>query len=277
MNGQYADLHIHSFHSDGTMTPAEIVDQAAARGVGVLAIADHNALAGSAALPALCAGKGIQTIPAVEIDTAEGEMNLHLLAYGFDTKNEAFADFVRHTRFLLDEFCTKLIERMQRDYKNISLADFMDYNYDAHLGGWKGLHYLKDRGITGTLKEGMPFYFRYGLTYGKSGYPTVAATAHRIRAAGGYVVLAHPGVSLDTADIDQFKSVLKRLVTQGVQGLECYYPKHSPAVTQACIEVCNECGLLVTAGSDCHGAFGGGGIGEMQIPIDRLKLGRLLS
>lgn len=268
----FADLHVHSFYSDGSMSPEEIIESAVSNGVGTLAIADHDILDGSVIARKLCKDSGIHYIPAVEIDALDGGENFHILAYGFDVNNSSFIDFIKHTRFLLDESGVKLIELMQADYSDFSINDYMDFTYNKRLGGWKALHYFMDKGLTTSLKEGIKFYPQYGVTYDKSGYSTISAIAYRIKLAGGYSVLAHPGELIDTSDINQFKKELRRIVLYGVDGIECYYPSHSEAVTEACIEICDEYDMLITAGSDCHGAFGKTKVGEMNVFTDKLRL-----
>jgi len=277
MDKPYADLHVHSYYSDGTMSPEEIVESAVENGVGTLAIADHDVLEGSLLARELCFVNGIHYIPAVEIDTLDNNVFQHILAYGFDTSNSMFVDFLSHSRFMLDESNFLLVERMQSDYSNLSLSDYFDYEYDWKLGGWKGLHYLLDKGVASSLRDGMSFYAKYDVMYSNAGFSSIAATAFRIKKAGGYSVLAHPGEMLDTSDIEVFKSELKRIVSYGVDGIECYYPSNSDEVTQACLEVCDEHDLLITAGSDCHGTFGKTRVGEMNILTSKLRLKKLVN
>jgi len=272
MDKLYADLHVHSYFSDGSMSPAEIVEAAVKNEVGLLAVADHNTFECSYLAPELCLAHGINYIHAVEIDALDKDGFQHILAYGFDITNSMFIDFIKHSRFLLDEMSIKLIECMQSDYLHISLNDFFEYEYNKQLGGWKGLHYLFDRGVTLSLKDGMKFYSDYGITYSKAGFSSITATAYRIKKAGGYSVLSHPGELLDTSDINLFKEEMKRIISYGVEGIECYYPNNTEAVTQACLEVCNEYDLIITAGSDCHGTFINNRVGEMDIPTSKLRL-----
>lgn len=128
MAGSFVDLPVHSFYSDGSMSPDEIVEAALANNVGLLAIADHDLIEGSLSVRELCKACGIKYIPAVEIDSFENGKNFHILAYGFDIHDKEFCDFLSHTRFLLDELGVKLIEVMHSDYDSVSLADYMDFS-----------------------------------------------------------------------------------------------------------------------------------------------------
>ena len=276
MDRPYIDLHVHSFYSDGSLSPEEIVADAIANSVGTLAIADHDVLEGGIIAKKLCLDSNIRYIPAVEIDTLDGDNNIHILAYGIDIEDPPLNDFINHTRFLLDESSLKLIEFMHSDYPEITLDDYMRYMYDRRQGGWKALHYLLNKGLTRSLKEGIQFYGKYGLTYDKSGYSTIAATACRIKAASGYSVLAHPGEVIDSTDINRFTDELRRITAFGLDGIECYYPTHSEAVTNVCLGICKQYGLMITSGSDCHGVFGKTRVGEMDITIDKLELNELL-
>jgi len=277
MEKPYADLHVHSYYSDGSMSPEEIVEAAVSNSVGVLSIADHNILEGTLPAQELCHDNGIQYIPGVEIDTIDKDSFQHILAYGFDITDSSFADFIKFTRFLLDEMSINLVERMQADNSTLTIKDFFEYKYDRRLGGWKGIHYLLDKGVTSNLKDGMRLYYDYGVTHNKAGFSTIVATAYRIKAAGGYSILSHPGELIDTSDIESFKAEMRRIISCGVDGIECYYPQNTKEVTQACLEVCNELDLMITAGSDCHGTFIPTRVGEMDIRRDQLRLKDLIS
>jgi len=272
----YADLHIHSYHSDGSLSPDEIVEAAVMSGVGVLAVADHDVIEGNLETAALCKDHGIACIPAVEIDVLDGQEPFHLLAYGFEPNDKEFRTFLSHIRFLLDESNVKLVEALAKEYDSISLPDYFDYTYDRKLGGWKALHYMVSKGITSTLREGLPVYAQYGITHAVSGTSTLAAAVYRIKKAGGYAVLAHPAEMIDTADLAAFRKEIERLISMGLDGIECYYPKHTDEVTQICLDICVEKNLMVTAGSDCHGTFTGARIGAMDILVEKLALRDLL-
>jgi predicted metal-dependent phosphoesterase TrpH len=275
MENLFVDMHVHSFYSDGSMSPDEIVESACNNGVGILAVADHDVIEGSVEIKEACIKNKIKYIPAVEIDSVERGINFHILAYGFDMENKEFKDFINHTRFLLDENGPKLIEAMKADYSNISLSDYTDFTYDRRLGGWKTLHYLAEKGFVSSLKEELRFYSQYNKKKKKSGYSPIGVIAYRIKKAGGYSVLAHPGELIDTTDSNYFRRELKRILSYGLDGVECYYPSHSEIITQICLDICRENDLIITAGSDCHGIFGKTIIGEMNISKDKVSLKNL--
>lgn len=277
MAGDFVDLHIHSYYSDGTMSPEEIVMEAKRRGLGLIAVCDHNVLEGSIRARELCEREGIGYIPAVEIDSLYNGTDYHILGYGADLRDPGFAGFIRHNRELLDDISIKLIEKMSARFNGISLSDYEDYSYDKRLGGWKCLHYLKSKGLSETLKDSLKFYEQYECPFSIVDFPSVKEAADEVRKAGGYAVLAHPGVTIPYSDAQAFTAELGRILELGLDGVECYYPSHTEEVTAASLKACRERSLIITAGSDCHGAFGRAQIGEMEITADKLKLNGIVN
>ena len=276
MKDPYVDLHVHSYYSDGSMSPEEIAAMAVRNRVGVLAVSDHDVIEGSIELCNICKRYGIGYVSAVERDALESGIDYHVLAYGFDKSNAEFIGFIKQLRFLLDEMSVKLVKAMGKEYSCISLPDYMDFHDDRRLGGWKALRYLKSRGIISNLSEGVRYYAEYGVMYDKAGFPSIGTVCQRIRQAGGYAVLAHPGVQIDTSDPSRFSRELKRIIDLGLDGIECYYPLHSPEIIRACLDICAKQDLMVTVGSDCHGVFGKAEIGEMKVTLEQVEIKKLV-
>ncbi len=271
----FVDLHLHSYYSDGTMSPEEIVRRAIANNVGVLAITDHNVITAVKELQEIAPASGICFIPGVELDSIDREMDIHILGYGVDIEDLPFISFVKKNREILDQISTRLISDMEGDYEGISLEDFHAFSYDREKGGWKALHYFKEKGLTGSLREGFAIYNRYGITNDSGDYPSTGEVIRQIHRAGGKAILAHPGVSVREEDMDRFQLRLLELIDQGFDGIECYYPTHTKEITQLCLALCRARGLLITTGSDCHGTFGYSEVGELKITLDQLELGDL--
>ncbi len=272
-----ADLHIHSWVSDGTLSPAEILDIAAAEGLDAIAITDHDLLEGARELAALPQHPEVLRVSGVELDALEWGANFHILAYGADLYDEAFTAFVQADRALLEEVNDRLIEKMATDVPGVSMADYRAFSYPRGGGGWKALHYFMAKGLTESLGEGFGWYARYGHTNACVPFPSIAQVARAVHGAGGMAVLAHPGKVIPTGGLAFFRRRVEEALDMGLDGIECHYPSHGPAVTGICLDLCRERGLLVTCGSDCHGAFEKTRIGQMDAELgSEVKDGKIL-
>lgn len=272
MPNPLVDLHIHSQHSDGSYTPAEIVRRAKEAGVGLLAIADHDVLEGSLALAKLCGEAGIRCIHCVETNTMQDGVNYHVLGYGVNLDDPYFQAYVQQNRHCLDSLSDRLILQMEQDFRALSYEEYLDFPGDPAMGGWKGLHYLLHKGVTASLHDGIPYYGTYGCGYDTAGFPDVAGAVSAIHAAGGKAVLAHPGESISHGDLAALIDGTMALLDTGIDGLECYHPKHPVDTAAALAALCQERHLLMTGGSDCHGSFGGAPIGHGRITEAQLNL-----
>ncbi len=276
MSHKYADLHIHSYYSDGTMSPQEILNIAAEKDIGLLAITDHDILEGSMELLQLPANvSNIKCISGVELDALDYGVNFHILGYDIDLTNKDFTAFVHKNRTYLEEINIRLIEKMQKDFANISMSDYKNFDYDRRKGGWKTLHYLMEKGLTNSLIEGFQIYRNYNHPNSTGEFPSIETVCRYIHSAGGKAILAHPGRVMKEDSLPMFNQMLRTIMSNGLDGIECYYPSHSEDITLACLEYCEINNLIITCGSDCHGSFEKTEIGEMKIPIEELYLGDL--
>lgn len=250
-----ADLHMHSYYSDGTMSPREIVDDAKKRNVQLIAITDHNVLDSYTELKEAAEEFGIKVIRGVEIDARFEDIVVHILAYNFKD-NEKLFNLVHKAKKELLETSIELIKRMENDYENISSEDYEAYDYDRRKGGWKGIHYLFDRGITSELFEGVKYYGQYKCGHEYFDYPTVEEVIDAVHEANGYVVLAHPCNYYKNNTKEEVLEKLEKFKSIGIDGVECYYPANSEMMTETCIEFCKNNNMIITVGSDSHGDFG---------------------
>lgn len=255
-----ADLHVHSVHSDGTLSPAQIAAQARQNGVGLLAVCDHDAIEGSLRTAPLAREAGLAFLPGVEIDSMLLGLDAHILCYGADFGNETLLEVIRHARARLDWMSDALCARMCMDFSQLNLDEYRDFVHDPVQGGWKLLQYLTAKGVTETLRGGFRYYDEYGVTYASAGFRDAREIVAAIHGAGGCAILAHPGVTFsnDSTLMDQG---LNAALALGIDGVECHYPKHSQALTRALLDFCATNRLSTTSGSDCHGAFGSAAIG----------------
>ena len=249
------DLHIHTYYSDGTMSPKEVVEDAKRKNLGIIAITDHDVLDSYEELKVEAEKAGIIAIIGVEIDSIfEGHL-VHLLAYKFED-NEKLFKLINHAKEQLLETSIELIRRMENDYEGISLEDYNSYEYERRKGGWKGIHYLHDRKITEGLFDGVKFYGKYDCGHEKFAFPSVGEVCNTVHDANGYVVLAHPCNYYSNKNKEEILEKLEILKSLGIDGVECYYPANSDLMTNTCLEFCKDNNLIITAGSDGHGDFG---------------------
>ncbi|WP_303188331.1 PHP domain-containing protein [uncultured Clostridium sp.] len=249
------DLHIHTYYSDGTMSPKEVVEDAKRKNLGIIAITDHDVLDSYEELKVEAEKAGIIAIRGVEIDSIfEGHL-VHLLAYKFED-NEKLFKLINHAKEQLLETSIELIRRMENDYEGISLEDYNSYEYERRKGGWKGIHYLHDRKITEGLFDGVKFYGKYDCGHEKFDFPSVGEVCNTVHDANGYVVLAHPCNYYSNKNKEEILEKLEILKNLGIDGVECYYPANSDLMTNTCLEFCKDNNLIITAGSDGHGDFG---------------------
>ena len=89
-------------------------------------------------------------------------------------------------------------------------------------------------------------------------------------------MLAHPGVVFPTGRLTLFEQCVEEAMELGLDGIECYYVRHSAGITRSCLDICEKRGGLITAGSDCHGAFNHNEIGQTKTSVDKLRLGDLV-
>ena len=249
------DLHMHSYYSDGTMSPREIVEDAKKRNVQLIAITDHNVLDSYTELKEAAEEFGIKVIRGVEIDARFEDIVVHILAYNFED-NENLFNLIHKAKNELLETSIELIKRMENDYENISSEDYEAYDYDRRKGGWKGIHYLFDRGITSELFEGVKYYGQYKCGHEYFDYPTVEEVIDVVHEANGYVVLAHPCNYYKNNTKEEVLEKLEKFKSIGIDGVECYYPANSDMMTETCIEFCKNNNMIITVGSDSHGDFG---------------------
>lgn len=271
------DLHIHTYFSDGTMSPEEVAYDAKKKGLKIIAVTDHNNTQAYDRLKNACDEYGIIAVRGVEIDCKYKDKVLHVLAYDFKD-NKKLINIIDKSREYLLQTSIDLIDKMSKDYDNISNEDYEKYQYDNTKGAWKGAHYLLERGFSDSLIDGLKYYKEYGCDYIEYDFATVKEVSHAIHEAGGYAVLAHPSNYYSNLSKEELIEVLDDLKNEGIDGVECYYPSNGEELTKTCVEFCKENDMIITAGSDGHGEFTKTiknidyYIGAVRATVDKLNL-----
>jgi predicted metal-dependent phosphoesterase TrpH len=251
------DLHAHSTASDGTDTPAELVAAAAAAGIDVLALTDHDTTAGwDDAVDALPIG--LRLIRGAEFsciapDGRGGHVSVHLLGYLFDPTSAAIiAEQVR----LRDERRVRLhvmAQRMAADGFPVDPDEFLaGLAPEAPVGRPHLAQALVSAAVVGSVDEAFRRFLNIGGPYYTGRVDTDVHTAIRmVHAAGGVAVLAHAAARRRGPVIDL--SVIAELAAEGLAGVEVDHPDHADSDRAALRDLAAELGLLVTGSSDYHG------------------------
>jgi predicted metal-dependent phosphoesterase TrpH len=238
-----ADLHTHTTFSDGTHTPAELVERARKAGLAAVAVTDHDTTAGVE--PARRAASGLEVIAGVEITAEFREAELHLLGYFIDPAHRQLAtalDALRHAR---RERALEIARRLkalgasiEEAVKEVSAAVAIGRRHLARLliaGGYaKTLHGAFTRWLAAPDVAGAP----------KKRLPVADAIA-LVRGAGGVASWAHPPADADL-------SAMRELQMLGLGAVECVYPWPTRAHGDRLREMATSLGLAVTGGSDSH-------------------------
>jgi predicted metal-dependent phosphoesterase TrpH len=253
------DLQSHSTHSDGALPAAEVVAHAAAAGVELLALSDHDTVAGVPEALTAAEAHGIRLSPAAELSSVHGaHEDLHILGYGIDPSDPglqaaledfradrgrrilAMADRLRELGFALDDEAFAGRESVGRPH----LAD-------AVLANPANAERLAREGIKGKKELFPPYLVPGAAAYVARSRPAVEEAIDVIHQAGGVAVWAHP--FWDVSDPEEVLRTVRRFAGAGLDGVECFYPEHSREQALLLADECEARGLLSTGSSDFHG------------------------
>lgn len=243
------DLHTHSYYSDGVSSPAQVVKDTLKTGVQVYALSDHDTTQGLEEARAACEASSIDFIPAVEVSTQEHD-HLHFLGYNIDLQNKPFQQFLAQNRQNRITRIKKIIQQIADSGVDLTEEDVFSLASTtisrAHVADA-----LKKKRVVPTRQEG----FRKFLVPGQVGYVpslgvSVIEAIHHIKRAGGFAVIAHPGL------VSQYWN-FPAWVEAGLQGIEVFYPAHTYTMKQELLKIARKYDLLATGGSDYHGAGSG--------------------
>ena len=266
------DLHIHSTYSDGSATPAEIVNAATEIGLRAVALTDHDTVdgIGEALRVARLQARGIMMIPGVEI-SADYACPLHIIGYFHPESYLGIDIFLkdmkreRHIRNL------GVIKKLNELGIRISADEVAKIAGKALFGRPHIAAALVKKGVVPSQAAAFGEY----LSGGRKAYVSKRSRppeecVEAIFNAGGLPVVAHP--SLTGLRLGEIAALAEALIRHGLFGIEAYYPEHSPAETANYRELAASLNLLATGGSDYHGEYkknirlGSGKDGNLFVP-----------
>jgi predicted metal-dependent phosphoesterase TrpH len=257
-----ADLHVHTTASDGSYTPAQVVELARRSGLSAVAVTDHDTLDGVSAARAAAAGSSVEVVSGVEITAEYRGRELHLLGYFVATDDAALTQaLARVCRHRVERF-RAMLERLRR--RGVSVEEEVPPPAAAAPGRRHLAELLVRAGRVATVREAFRRYLGDAseLVVPKQRLPVAEALA-LVAGAGGVAAWAHPAY-------DCTQEGLRELRGLGLRAVEVEYPAARRARTRELRAWAAGLGLAVTGGSDCHGP-GRQAVGACTIGADELE------
>lgn len=255
------DLHTHSTVSDGTQSPADLMDSAARAGLDVVALTDHDTTAGWDEATAQVPATGVSLVRGTEVSALVGGVSVHLLSYLQDPAHPELAGMIARTRDARQHRGRAIVERLAEDFP-ITWADVLAVQQPGTVVGRPHiadalvvLGIVPDR--TAAFGDLLSAHGRYYVPYYA---PDAVDAVQAIRAAGGVPVFAHPGA--DGRGRVVADRVIERLVEAGLAGLEVDHRDHDDAQRERLAALADRLGVFRTGSSDYHGSGKPNRLGE---------------
>ncbi|HKQ34213.1 MAG TPA: PHP domain-containing protein [Nitrospiraceae bacterium] len=264
------DLHLHTTHSDGSLSPAEVLRLAHKAKVTALAITDHDIVSGIPEAVAAGTELGIEIIPGVEISSSLGNSELHILGYYIHWQNPELnrrLSFLRESRHNRNP---QIIERLRSLGLDITYQEVRALAGTESVGRPHIARLLMDKQYVTSAKDAFDRYLAEGRpAYVARELPNPADAIAWIRAAGGVAVLAHP--TWTKVSGEGLRTLVTALKGEGLGGVEVHYSTHTKRQTEEYLDLAKQLNLLITGGSDFHGITKpdievGIGRGDLKVP-----------
>ena len=246
------DLHTHSFYSDGTASPAELVQMAIDSGLRSIALTDHDTVEGIDKFLACENDLELELFSGLEISSTHREFSIHILGYGIDHKNTDLIKWLIPLQEGRIKRNKEIISKLQKMGHNIQLEELDSISHCGQTGRPHIARLLKIKGIVQSNKDAFSLYLRKGgPAFADRFAYSATESINIIHKAGGVAVLAHPGIL--EKHTKALPLVIAELVERGLDGIEAYYPSHTPAMEKKLRSLAKKYQLVLTGGSDYHG------------------------
>lgn len=251
----YADLHAHTTASDGSLTPTQLVHAAKDAGLFLLAVTDHDTVAGLAEAAEAARAIGIRLLPGVELSAEGAPGKCHLLGLGIDPHNETLQTTLAELSVNRRARNARMIERLQALGVAITLDEVVQAAPPgANVGRPHFAQVLLERRVVTSLPEAFDrFLGDDAPAYVEKVTLSPADAIALVHQANGKAFWAHPGLTR-LGQHETHETRVGALKNVGLDGLEAYYPAYTPVETEKFVRLAQKLGLLVTGGSDFHGA-----------------------
>ena len=256
------DLHIHTYYSDGALSPREVVDIWSENGYELISITDHDGIEGSKIIRDYAVEKGVGFIPGIEFDSVdELGKDIHMLGYGFDYDNPVLVDALNGIILERDIRNQKMMFALNDMGYTFTLDDILRVNDGRYIGKPTFAYVLYLKGYTSSQQEAFNTIFREPqIRKIRKNTLRTKEVIDIIHEAGGLAVFAHP---MEQRHLDetynQFRErlfpILDKMRDYGIDGIECYHPSADDVQAEVLRVYANRYDLLITRGSDYHSGY----------------------
>lgn len=258
---RFADLHLHTFHSDGVRSPRHVVDLAEQHQLQIIAISDHDNLAAIQEASDYARSKQITVIPAVELSCDYEGTDLHLLGYAFDPEDRALNDRLAIFRAGRLQRGQRILDRLLEEGISVDRTRVAELCGEGAMGRPHIARAMVEAGIVNSVQEA----FEQWLGAGCPGYVSkerfqVAEAIETIGEAGGLISVAHPSLYPNPLEL------LEALFRAGADAVEVFHPEVDAVSAGEFQRVAMGHGKFVTGGSDDHGFEDRRTIGSIHVP-----------
>ncbi|MEN8240493.1 MAG: PHP domain-containing protein [Chloroflexota bacterium] len=261
------DLHIHSTASDGTNTPEEIIQIAKSSNLLAIAITDHDSINGYFEAFDSAQETSVQLIAGVELNTDAYDTEIDILGYFWKPDNQKFLDLLDTRQSGRIARAKNIVEKLNSLGLEISFKRVREIAHGSicrpHI-----VEAMVEKNYVANQQEAFEKYLGLGRpAFVPHDHLTPEMAIQSINEAGGVSVVAHPGLVGND-------EVVEKLMQAGAKGLEAYYPMHSEAEISKYLELAQKHGVIVTCGSDSHGAKRKKSfpIGSTKAPMEVMKI-----
>ena len=266
------DLHIHSTVSDGKFSPEAVVGKAAALGLRIIALTDHDSVDGiTEALEAARAFPRLRVIPGVEISTDLSEGEAHVLGYFIDYTSDELRAALERFRNSREKRAQGMIAKLGDMGIRIDWERVREIAGDGSIGRPHIAQVMLEKGYITSFNEAFSGYIEHGgPAYVEREKMTPVEAVALIARANGLPVLAHP------LTINDPETMIIELKAAGLVGIEAYYKDYSAEEIKVLVNLARKYGLITTGGSDYHGLDDDEtGLGDVDVPMQSAE--RLIS
>ncbi len=263
---KYADLHVHTFYSDSTFSPEEVVSCAKDKGLAAIAICDHDSIDGIEPCQRIGAVLDVEIISSVELTVEKQDAEIHILGYLINWKADWFQKKLKEMQNFRIERIHEMVGKLNEANVKISADDVFKLAGKGSVGRLHVAQAMLKSGAVRSFKEAFGKYIGFlKPCYVSNVRFSPQEAIDMILRVGGVPVLAHP----DVMGKDEY---IPELREYGLKGIEVYHTDHKSKAVRRYEELAKQHGLLMTGGSDCHG-LGKGRVllGEVRVPYDLVQ------